>query len=64
MKVKDFLKKYRMCSNTDVFLQSTSSGEFTKLDKQSILHLEPEALMTETLKSFDIIDNVLTIYIP
>lgn len=64
MKVRDFFKKYRMCSNADVFLQSTSSGEFTKLDKQSILHLEPETLMAETMKSFDIIDNVITIYIP
>lgn len=64
MKVRDFLKKYGMCSNSDVFLQSMSSGEFTKLDKQSILHLEPEVLMAETLKSFDIIDNELTIYIP
>lgn len=63
MKVKDFLKKYRMCSNADVLLQSAKSSKFTPLDKQDILHLEPGALMEETLNSFEIIDNVMIIYI-
>lgn len=62
MKVRDFLKKYRMCSNADVFLQTTD-GEFAKLDHNKIKNLEPEALMNSTVNTFDVIDNVLTLYI-
>ena len=62
MKVKDFIKKYNMCSNADVFLQ-TSDGEFAKLNQQEIKDLEPEILMNSTVNTFDIIDNVLTIHI-
>lgn len=62
MKVKDFLKKYRMCSNSDVFLQ-TKDGEFAQLSTKEIENLEPEALMSATVNSFDVIDNVMTIHI-
>lgn len=62
MKVRDFLKKYRMCSNADVFLQ-TSDGEFAKLERNEIENLTPEVLMNSTVNTFDIIDNVLTLHI-
>lgn len=61
MKVKDLLKKYRMCSNADVFLQT--GGELQKLSQKEISELAPERLMTATVRSFDVIDNVITIYI-
>lgn len=61
MKVKDFLKKYRMCSNSDVFLQK--NGEFTQLSANQMKNLEPEVLMNATVNSFDVIDNVMTIHI-
>lgn len=62
MKVRDFLKKYRMCSNADIFLQ-TSDGEFAQLKHEEIKELNPEVLMSATINSFDIVDNVLTIHI-
>lgn len=61
MKVKDFLKKYRMCSNADVFLQM--GEELKELSSDEIRELEPEVFMNTTVNSFDVIDNVLTIYI-
>lgn len=62
MKVRVFLKKYRLCSNADVFLQ-TPDGEFAKLESEEIKELNPEALMNATVNSFDIIDNILTVHI-
>lgn len=62
MKVKDFLKKYRMCSNADVYLQTTD-GEFAKLEREEIEELKPEVLMNATVNAFDVIDNVLTVHI-
>ncbi len=61
MKVKDFLKKYRMCSNSDVFLQKNS--ELMQLSANQIKNLEPDVLMSATVNSFDVIDNVMTIHI-
>ena len=61
MKVKDILKKYRMCSNADVFLQA--GEELKQLTDDEIRELYPEILMDETVRSIDVIDNVLTIYI-
>lgn len=62
MKVKELLKKYRMGSNADVFLQS-SNGKFAKLERNEIENLIPEVLMDSAINTFEIIDNVLTIYI-
>ena len=47
MKVGDFLKKYKMCSN---------------LNNGEVKELRPDRLMDMTVQSFSIIDNVLTIY--
>lgn len=62
MKVKDFIKKFRLCSNADIFLQ-TPDGAFAQLRKEEIKNIKPETLMSATINSFDIIDNVITIYI-
>ena len=62
MKVKEFIKKFRLCSNADMVLQ-TPDGVFAKLEKEEIKNIQPEALMSATINSFDIIDNVITIYI-
>lgn len=62
MKVGDFLKKYRMCSNSEVFLESVPDGEWCKLDNDELKELRPDRLMDMTVQSFSIINNVLTIY--
>lgn len=62
MKVGDFLKKYKMCSNAEVFLESVPGGEWCKLDNDELKELRPDRLMDMTVQSFSIIDNVLTIY--
>ncbi len=62
MKVGDFLKKYLMCSNSEVFLKSVPDGEWCKLDENEVKELRPNRLMDMTVQSFSIIDNVLTIY--
>ncbi len=62
MKVKDLIKKYNMCSNADIFLQ-TPNGEISKLERDEVQNIQPELLMNSTVNSFDIIDNVLTIHI-
>ena len=62
MKVGDFLKKYKMCSNSEVFLESVPDGEWCKLDNDELKELRPDRLMDMTVRSFSIIDTVLTIY--
>lgn len=62
MKVIDLLKKFRLCSNADVFLESVPGGEFCQLKEDEIRELRPSAFMEMTVQSFDVIDNVLTIY--
>lgn len=62
MKVGDFLKKYKMCSNAEVFIESVPDGEWSKLNNGEVKELRPDRLMDMTVQSFSIIDNVLTIY--
>lgn len=62
MKVGDFLKKYQMCSNAEVFIESVPTGEWSKLKQDEVRDLRPIALMDMTMQSFSVIDNVLTIY--
>lgn len=62
MKVGDLLKKYRMCSNSDVFLECVPDGEWCKLQREEVKDLRPDSLMDMTVQSFSVIDNVLTIY--
>ena len=62
MKVGDFLKKYKMCSNAEGFIESVPDGEWSKLNNGEVKELRPDRLMDMTVQSFSIIDNVLTIY--
>ena len=62
MKVKDIIKKYRLASNADVFIEH-SDGAIAKLNRQDIKDVSPEFLMNATVNSIDVIDNVLTIHI-
>ena len=62
MKVKDIIKKYRLASNADVFIEH-SDGSTAKLNRRDIKDVSPEFLMNATVNSIDIIDNVLTIHI-
>lgn len=62
MKVIDLLKKYRMSSNSDVFLESVPDGDFCQLKEDEIRELRPHVFMEMTVQSFEVIDNVLTIY--
>lgn len=62
MKVREFIKKYRLCSNAEIILQ-THDGNITKLSDEEIKDIQPEVLMSATINSFSILDNVVTIYI-
>lgn len=62
MKVGDFLKKYWMCSNAEVFIESVPAGDLSKLKQDEVSDLRPIVLMDMTVQSFSVIDNVLTIY--
>ena len=62
MKVKDFLKKRRMAGNETVIVQNVRTQDLIELNRQQLKELEPEYIMNMTLNSFDIIDNVLTVY--
>lgn len=42
MKVGDFLKKYKMCSNAEVFIESVPDGEWSKLNNGEVKELRPD----------------------
>lgn len=62
MKIIDFLKKYKMDSNADIFIESVSEPVFCKLEQHEVEQLEPEFIMNMTIKAIEVIDNVLTLY--
>lgn len=63
MKVKEIVKKYRVVSNASVIIQAVKTGDMIELTKQQIKYDEvPEYAMQMKVNSFEIIDNILTIY--
>ena len=62
MKVKQFLKKFRISSNCDVFVQHNKASSLVKLSDNEITKLEG-ITMGMTLKTFEITDNILTMFI-
>ncbi|MGN6715424.1 hypothetical protein [Anaerocolumna jejuensis] len=63
MKVIDIVGKYRMCSNSDVFVQYGSTGDMLELTKANLKGLTPDSVMMMKVNGFDVIDNVLTIHV-
>lgn len=49
MRVGDFLKKYLMCSNSEVFIESVPTGEQSKLKQDEVMDLRPSILMGMTV---------------
>lgn len=62
MKVKQLLIKLRNNSNCDVFVQSNNSSSLIQLKKDEIKNLNGISIEM-TINSFEIIDNVLTIFV-
>lgn len=68
MKVKDFLKKYQMSSNAEVFLEVVTSngdvGNFALLSEREIRDLDATSYkMNLRVQSFNVTDNIMTIYV-
>ncbi len=68
MKVKDFLKKYQMSSNAEVFLEVVTSngdaGNFVLLSEREIRDLDATSYkMNLCVQSFNVTDNIMTIYV-
>lgn len=63
MKVRDLLKKYRTCATAPVRLTVVPTGSSALLRKEDIRELPKEMeILNFTVQSFDVIDNVMTIY--
>ena len=62
MKVRDIIKKYRLCSNADVFIQA-DGATFFQMTEEQLKEMNPETIMDATVTSIDVIDNVLTIHV-
>lgn len=63
MKVRDLLKKYRTFATTLVRLTVVPIGSSALLRKEDIRELPNEMeILNFTVQSFDVIDNVTTIY--
>lgn len=62
MKVCDFVKKYRVCSNAKVRLKVSTIGMAIPLKDWDLRCPPQDGLFGLTLQSFDVIDNVVTIY--
>jgi len=62
MKVRDILGKFTISSNASVHVKC-GSVLISSLSKQEIFDLKPDRIMDATVNSFNIIDNVMTIYV-
>ena len=74
MKVKEIVKKFRMASNAEVFVKcdicgdviymekAVKTGDLIEITRQQLENIEPQYVMDMRVNSFDIIDNILTIY--
>lgn len=62
MKVCDFLQKYRMCSNAKVRLVMFPSGTAAFIRAKELRNPPKDGAFGLSLQSFDVIDNVVTIY--
>jgi len=63
MKVKEMIKKYKMSGNATVFVQHGITGDLVELTQSELRNAEPEFIMGMKLNTFDITDNVLTLYV-
>ena len=57
------LKKYRLCSNSTVFIEDVKTGDLLELTHDDLKNLSPECFMSMTVNSFDVVDNILTLYV-
>ncbi len=62
MKVYEFLRKYRMCSNARVRIATGLRGTTANVRDEELRFLPEYGVFGLTVKSFDVIDNVLTIH--
>lgn len=62
MKVKEIIKKLKMSSNASVIIQEVKAGSLVELTCEQTKDVEPQYAMNMKVNSFDIVDNVLTIY--
>lgn len=62
MKVCDLLEKYRMCSNAEVRLIAFPIGTTAFIRSEELGDPPKDGVFGLTLQSFDVIDNVMTIY--
>lgn len=62
MKVKEVIKKLSLSSNASIIVQGVKYGSIIELKANELRNIEPEYIMNMRVNSFDIIDNVLTIY--
>jgi hypothetical protein len=62
MKVKEIIKKLRLCSNASVIVEGVKYGSVVELKESDLRNMEPEYIMEMKVNSMDIVDNILTIY--
>lgn len=62
MKVCDFLRKYRICSNAKVRLTVVPVGTTAFIQGAELRDPPKDGVFGQTVQSFDVIDNVMTIY--
>lgn len=62
MKVCDLLEKYRMCSNAEVRLTVVPVGTTAFIQNAELRDPQKDGVFGQTVQSFDVIDNVVTIY--
>lgn len=63
VKVIDLVGKYRICSNSKVFVRYGATGDTIELKINNLKSLTPDSVMAMKVNSFDVIDNVFTIYV-
>ena len=62
MKVRDLLLKYRMCSDARVCLTVVPVGTTANVRYEELCDPPKDGVFALPVKSFDIINNVMTIY--
>lgn len=62
MKVRDLILKYRMCSNATMCLTVLPIGTTAFVRGEELRDPPKDGVFGLTLQSFDVIDNVVTIY--
>lgn len=62
MKVYDFLRKYRLCSNAKVRMTVFPVGTTAFIRDEELRNPPKDGVFGLAVQSFDVIDNVVTIY--